>query len=75
MSGHLRRHGGRSTPQLVQEAADLHRRIGEAFVRACVTATNRAYRKRLVVLHMRAYRRFLRREVRLEIQQEQEGCR
>ena len=72
MSGHLRRHGGRSTPQLVREAADLHRRIGDAFIAASV-AQDRKQRKRLIVLHMHAYRRFLRREVRLEIQREREA--
>lgn len=67
---HKRSHGGKSSPQLVAEAAALHKRICAALVECINGKRPHNQTRRLLRLSGRAYTRFCRREVRLEIQRE-----
>lgn len=65
---HQRRHGGASSPKLVREANELHARLCRVAARALI-GRDAAHKARALRLTSRAYRRFCRREVRLELQQ------
>jgi hypothetical protein len=62
MIAHERRHGAASSPELVREAAKLHEQLHAAFL---FSFHNPADRARILKVSRRAYRRFLRRHVRL----------
>jgi len=64
---HKRSHGGKSSPQLVNEAVALHKRLGDVLIMN-LGADKRRW-EQIKRLHRRAFTRYLRREVRLTIQE------
>lgn len=66
---HKRGHGGKSSPQLLDEAVALHYRLGEVVIANLSGAENRPRRLKAMKAMRRAYTRCCRRDVRLAIQE------
>lgn len=65
---HKRSHGGRSSAALVNEAVQLHGNLCRVLARTLVSNDEEA-KGRAIRLVRRAYQRYLRRDVRLAIQE------